>query len=447
VKSGFAAVCVLAVVAGSAGFAGAQALPDSPQAQAIPDSPRPQTLPNLGSVTPGKGSSASTSTANDDSSNGAAPGATLPASKPASADALVTNEAAPDVKPELGPGGRVATIQANVNFVQIPFTVKDKSGALVPALDWREVRVNENGLRKHISLWTSDPYPLSVAFVIDQTLPFDVMNRVNIALGALQGAFTPYDEMAIITYNNGPNLRTDYTGAQSSRITAVIQQSKTTGREAQLYTPDGPLSQTTNINGKQFDPNTAPVRNSASTFQAAPKETHALNDAIFMAAQSLAKRPKDRRRMIYVISDGKEFGSKATFKENVKFMQTNAISVYATVVGDSSTPYFGFLDRYHIPFTMRENILPKYTSETGGEAVLGFRQKQIESSFAKIAEDVRVQYTVGYYSNEPITDGKFRTVEVQVLRPGLDVIAKKGYYPMPENAMRTGRAGAAAPTK
>ena len=439
-KVGLAAVCALAVIAGSARFAGAQALPDNPQAQAIPDSPRPQTLPNLGSVTPGKGSTASTSSTPVDDNDGApAPTSTLPASTPTPADALpATNDPAPDIKPELGPGGRVQTIRSNVNFVQIPFTVKDKSGALVPALDWREVRIFENGLRKQPRLFTSDPYPLSVAFVIDQSLPFNVMDRVNVALGALQGAFTPYDEMAIFTYNNGPTMRTDYTGAQSSRITAVIQQSKGTGREAQLYTPDGPLSQTTNINGKQFDTNTAPVRNSASTFQTTTKETHTLNDAIFMAAQSLAKRPTDRRRIIYVISDGKEYGSKATYKGNIQFLQTNNIAVYATVVGESSTPYVGFLDHYHIPFTMRENILPQYASQTGGEAILGFRQKDIETSFAKIAEDVRVQYTVGYYSNEPITDGKFRTVEVQVLRPGLDVIAKKGYYPMPENVLRTG---------
>ncbi|MGI4759054.1 MAG: VWA domain-containing protein, partial [Janthinobacterium lividum] len=346
---------------------------------------------------------------------------------------------APDIKPEVGPGGRVQTLNVGVNFVQIPFTVKDKSGQLVPALDWREVRVFENGLRKQPRLFTSDPYPLSVAFVIDQSLPFDIMGRVNTALGALQGAFTPYDEMAIFTYNNSPVLRTDYTGAQSPRINAVIAQSKSTGREVYLGNPGGPLSQTTNINGKgSFDPNTAPVRNSASTFQAPRKETHTLNDAIFMAAQSLAKRPQGRRRMIYVVSDGKEYGSTAKFKDNIRYLQTNQITVYATVVGDSATPYVGFLDRYHIPFTMRENILPQYAAQTGGEAVSEFRQKGIEQSFAKIAEDVRLQYTVGYYSNEPITDGKFRTVEIKVLRPGLDVIAKKGYYPTAENVLRTG---------
>ncbi len=445
-KAGLAAVCVFAAVAGwGSPFRGQQALPNSPQPQAIPDSPRPQTIPNLENVAPGKGSPASTSNVPAVDADGeAAPSASLPASRIASDDALPANEAAPDVRPELGPGGRVQTLRATVNFVQIPFTVKDKSGALVPALDWREVRVFENGLRKHISLYTSDPYPLSVAFVIDQTLPFDVMKRVNTALGALTGAFTPYDEMAVITYNNGPTLRTDYTGAQSPRITAVIERSKTTGREAQLYTPDGPLSQTTLINGHQFDPNTSPVRNSNSTFQAPPKETHALNDAILMAAQSLAKRPDIRRRVIYVISDGKEYGSTAKFKDNIHFLQTNKIAVYATIVGDSSTPYIGFLDHYHIPFTMKENILPQYTAQTGGEAILGFRQKEIETSFAKIAEDVRVQYTVGYYSNEPLTDGKFRTVEVKVLRPGLNVIAKRGYYPTPANVLRSGSTNSTA---
>ena len=428
-----AAVVMVGLAAGSRALVAQAATAD---AQAIPDSPRPQTIPNAATITPGKGAPASTSTTPDDN-GGVTPNGALPASLSAP-DAV--NDPAPDVVPEVGEGGRVQTIRANVNFVQIPFTVKDKSGQLVPALTWRDVRVFENGTRKQLRLFTSDPYPLSVAFVVDQSLPFQVMTSVNTALGALQGAFTPYDEMAIFTYNNGTNMRTDYIGAQSARLGAILERSKSSGREAYLGSPGGPLSQTIDINNHNFDPNTAPNRNSPNaTFQAPPKETHTLNDAIFTAAQSLAKRPDGRRRIIYVISDGKEEGSKATFKENIRFLQTNKIAVYATVVGDSATPYVGFLDRYHIPFTpLKENILPQYAAQTGGEAISEFRVKGIEESFAKIAEDVRVQYTVGYYSNEPITDARFRTVEVQVLRPSLDVIAKKGYYPTPENAMRSG---------
>ncbi|MEG9434428.1 VWA domain-containing protein, partial [Terriglobus sp. ADX1] len=348
------------------------------------------------------------------------------------------DQPAPDLKAELGPGGRVQTLNVGVNFVQIPFTVKDKSGKLVPAIDWREIRVYENGIRQQMRYFSSDPFPLSIAFVVDQSLPFDVMQRVNDALGAVKGAFTPYDEMAIFTYNNSTKMVTEYTGAQSNRAIAAIERAKSTGREAYLASPMGPLSQTTNINGRQFDPNTAPVRNSASTFQAPPKEQHPLNDAIFEAAKSLAKRPGERRRIIYVVSDGKEYGSKVKFKDVVQFLQTNKISIYSTVVGDSATPYVGWLDKFHIPYTMRENVLPQYAAATGGEAVSQWSRKGIEESFGKVAEDVRLQYTVGYYSHEPITDGKFRTVEVRVTRPDLNIIAKKGYYPTAENMMRTG---------
>ena len=45
---------------------------------------------------------------------------------------------------------------------------------------------------------------MSVALVIDQSMTFDKMAKVNNSLGALQGAFTPYDEVAVFTYNNGP---------------------------------------------------------------------------------------------------------------------------------------------------------------------------------------------------------------------------------------------------
>ena len=62
-----------------------------------------------------------------------------------------------------------------------------------------------------------------------------------------------------------------------------------------------------------------------------------------------------------------------------------------------------------------------------------FRQKGIEQSFARITEEVRNQYTVGYYTHEPFIDGKYRNIEVRVLRPNLRVIAKKGYFPAPED--------------
>ena len=44
-------------------------------------------------------------------------------------------------------------------------------------------------------------------------------------------------------------------------------------------------------------------------------------------------------------------------------------------------------------------------------------------------EEARNQYTLVYSSHEPLIDGKYRKIEVRVDRPGVEVIAKKGYYP------------------
>ena len=165
-----------------------------------------------------------------------------------------------------------------------------------------------------------------------------------------------------------------------------------------------------------------------------PREAHTLNDAILEAAKSLTHAGKDRRRVVYVISDGKEFGSVAKTKDVIRYLQTNKISVYATLVGDSSVEGLGFLNNVHLPLTVRDNILPVYAAATGGETYAEFRTRGIADSFQRIAEEVRTQYTVGYYSSlkENQLDGKFRQIEVRVLRPKLDVIAKKGYYPAAE---------------
>lgn len=393
--------------------------------QAIPDAPKPQQLPPLDSIAPGKGTPVDF---NETSSN---PDSYQPTAAQVAAEKA--DQGTPPEVPAAGQGPESFTLHVQTNLVEVPFTVKDKKGQLVPGIKPREVRIYENGLRQQMAIFTADPWPLSVALVIDQSMTFDNMAKVNNALDALPGAFAPYDEIAVFTYNNGPRMQTDFTAAQSARLAAVLDRSKSTGREAAMAFTSGPLSQNININNgalSHIDPNTnsSHGRSMSNTLNV-PKEYHTLNDAILEAAKHLSKAPKGRRRVIYVISDGKEYGSTASFKEVVKYLQTNKISVYGTLVGNSSLPVVGFLDRIHLPLTMRDNILPAYATETGGNIEGEFRQRGIADSFAKIAEEVRTQYTIGYYTREPFIDGKYRSIEVKVLRPDLTVIAKKGYYP------------------
>jgi VWFA-related protein len=401
-----------------------QQIPDGPKPQ-IPDAPKPQMLPG-DVLTPGRGT---TPDSNGDTSSTSQENP-VPSKLPDAAAQKADDGQQPDI-PAKGEGPEYL-LHVRTNFVEIPFTVKDNKGNLVAGISPREVRVYENNLRQQLSLFTTDAFPLSVALVIDQSMTFDNMTKVNNALGALQGAFTPYDEVAVFTYNNGPKMVTAFTAGPSARLTQALERSKQTGREPMMYS-SGPLSQNININNGQdryTDPNT---NGSHGTSQLAipnvPRDVHTLNDAILEAATALAKTAPGRRRIIYVISDGKEYGSKAKYSEVVKYLNTNKIAVFGTLVGDSALPVVGFLDRMHVPLTMRDNYLYAYAKQTGGNFDGEIRQKGIEMSFAKIATEVRTQYTIGYYTHEPFIDGKYRQVEVKVLRPGLTVISKPGYWP------------------
>jgi VWFA-related protein len=413
-----------------------QTTTEEASAQQIPDAPRPQVgLPTVNSVRPGMGTtptSAGESSANP-SGQQPAPPTKLP------------DTAAPATQPDDdGPppeqSAEAFKLVVRSNFVEVPFTVKDNKQRLVPGITWREVKIYENNVPQRPAIFTTDPMPLSVAIVIDQSLTPDNMTKVNNSLAALQGAFAPYDEVAVFTYNNGPRKLTDFTGSQSARLNFALERAKAPGREVYMNM-GGPMAQTNVINGKVFDPNTAPVRNSQAIELKVPKEVHTLNDAILEAAKTTAKAGKGRRRIVYVVSDGKEYGSQAKMKDVIRYLLINKISIYGTLVGDSALPIIGFLDKIHLPLTMRDNVLVSYTNATGGNLEAELRQRGIEESFQKIFEEVRTQYMVGYYSHEPFIDGKYRTLDVRIMRPSLTVIAKKGYYPTasdsgPENIIQ-----------
>jgi len=389
-------------------------------------------------LTPGSGSQAiPPAPSNAPSSSTASPDDSAP-SRPASSQPPPANgqdeiQGAPPETPEAGKGvdGATTVFRSYTNAVELPVTVKDTKGKLVAGLTYRDFRVFENNQRQRITYFTVDAFPLSVAYVIDQSVTADVMAKVNTSLGSIQGALTPYDDVAVFSYNNGARELTGFTGAQSHRLEAVLALNKAAGREELVPVTSGPLAGCSiSANGSCVDPNLQQGRSAGGAeFMSLPKEIHTLNDAILRAATELSKRPQGRRRVIYVISDGKEYGSKASLKEVIKYLQTNKIAVYGTLVGDSARWGEGYLNRFHIPFEMNNNVLIKYAQQTGGSLDAENSSNGIEKSYAKLAEEARNQYTLVYNSHQPFIDGKYRSIEVRVDRPNVEVKSKLGYYP------------------
>ncbi len=99
-------------------------LGNDPQ-QGIPDAPKPQALPSAGSIAPGSGT---TPTTNGDAPPETGPGSALPSSPAAAAPKDEGQEQPPEE------GVPAFTLRARTNFVQVPFTVKDSKGVLMPGL-------------------------------------------------------------------------------------------------------------------------------------------------------------------------------------------------------------------------------------------------------------------------------------------------------------------------
>jgi VWFA-related protein len=403
-------------------------LGQSQSQQPVPDAPVPQPsgLSDLkNEVTPGKAPDST--------------GETLAPPAPAQSAPPLGDDQPQQEVPEIGTRGSNPYIlpPAGVNIVVVPVTVRDSKGKEIPGLTYRDFRIYENKQRQTITYFSTDAVPLSVAFVIDQSVTTGTMRKVNESLSAVTGAFTPYDEVAVYTYNNGPKRITDFTGAQGNRLPAALQAAKQPGRDEGVGVTSGPLATGPTINGKSVDPNLD--RGNAGGiggFITPPKDIHTLNDAILFAAKDLSQRPRGRRRIIYVISDGKESGSKATIKEVIPFLQRNNIAVYATLVGDAATWGYGYLEKVKLPLLPANNVLPRYTVATGGSLDAEFQTNGIEKSFQNIAQQVRTQYTIEYHVPQAKSlDSRFRGIEVTLPgRPGYEITAKQGYYPAATNA-------------
>ncbi len=366
--------------------------------------------------------------------------AQAPPERPQPAPAPPEQPASPEVKtvPQGGataePGSdrdKYFTLVKEVNFVSVPVSVKDSSGHLVPGLTVRNFSVLEDDVPQRISFFTSDPFPLSVAVVLDLGMPEQTFAKVKNTFSALIGAFGQFDEVSIFTYTNTVAKVQDFTAVNDSLSNSVKRLKERHASEGGVPVMSGPMAQNNpTINGREIDPG-SPMTNRVGSPNI--RVSRVLNDAVLEAALDLSRRPSDRRKILFVISDGRETGSSASYAEVLKVLLTRQIAVYGMGVGSAAIPGYSQLEKVRIPGTGYGNILPKYASATGGQVFDEFTQDAIEQTYARVTEEARNQYTIGY-TTRATPSSSHRSIEVRVDRPGLKVFAKEGYYPLPPSA-------------
>jgi VWFA-related protein len=406
-------------------------IPDAPTVQPSTEAPAPPPIPKPEEKKPverdpwtnqpiGKPAAAEPGAA-----PGAAPGDS--SSAPPSMPPVKTVPPGSTVKPGPNAQEQLYTLVVTPTFVQIPVRVKDRSGRLVDGLLSTDFTVKENGTVQKLKFFTADPFALSVAIVLDTGLPDSELQKVNQTYPALVGSFAPYDEVAIYTYSSTVSQVSDF-GGVTRKLGALLNQIKTErGANDGVPVLNGPLAPNGPIvNGIPVGMGTEPVNTPY-------KEAHVLNDAILQAALDLRKRDRTRRKVIFVISDGREFGSRASYKDVLRVLLSNEIQVEAVSVGSAALPVYDKIEKFHVPLQGYGDILPRYASATGGSEYRELTQSSIENMYAAVMSEARSQYTLGYSPTRPKvpTPNPYRSIEVIVDRPGLKVFARDGYYPAP----------------
>lgn len=334
---------------------------------------------------------------------------------------------------ETAPGqDDIPTIIVQTNQVVIPVTVTDEAGHLVAGLTARNFTVLENAKKQKLNLFTSDPFAISAAVIIDLGMKDVDLQKVNRTFPALEGAFSAFDELSIYTYSNTVSQLTGW-GAVGPALSAKLDElQKVRGQNNGPPVNSGPIAAGGPvINGVPVDPATPRTIG-------APQPARVMNDAILRAATDLAKRDKTRRKIIFVISDGREYRSDASYHDVLRVLLSNNIMVYALGVS-SGVPGYRTLAKLHLPRFGYTDILPKYVNATtGGQVFNELSRTGIEDAYSEAMGNARNQYTLGYKTNLPPSGG-YRTFEVLVdrpscrssIRPCVNVEAPDGYYPTP----------------
>ena len=146
------------------------------------------------------------------------------------------------------------------------------------------------------------------------------------------------------------------------------------------------------------------------------------------------------RKAVLVLSEGFVYDSTRTeFKELVRgAREANAVLYFFDARGssgpnapDNEAENWRTLEERDISATVNNFAHDSEGAEsvaldTGGRVFKG--TDQLGTAMLKVVRESRTYYLLGYVSSNPKRDGKFRSIQVSVARPGVEVRARKGYY-------------------
>lgn len=300
--------------------------------------------------------------------------------------------AAAPAPPQQPVAEELPTIIVDVDVVNVLCSVRDKKGRLVANLAQDDFIITEDGQEQGIRYFARETdLPLTIGLLVDVSKSQE--NLIEIEKHAAYRFFSEVlrkkDLAFLISFGAEAELLQDLTG--SARLL----------REGL----DG-LRLSASVGG--LHPSPVPTYKPRGTI---------LYDAVFLASEDRL-RGEVGRKVIVVITDGVDVGSRVSRARAVEVAQKCDAIIYGIYYADPRYQGFG----------SGHGDLKKMSQDTGGRVFRVSRKNSLEYIFAEIQEEMRSQYSIGYSPTNTVKDGSFRKIQIRTKRKGLKTQARRGYY-------------------
>jgi Ca-activated chloride channel family protein len=276
---------------------------------------------------------------------------------------------------------------AEVNLVNISFSVRDQRGGLIGNLGKDDFRLLEDRVAQQVRFFSSEQEtPLTVGILIDRSGSQRGFEQENlyVALVFLKRVLRPQDQAFVIGFEDQIREACPPTNSLD-RLDQVLRNF------------DKALSGAPRV-GPQ-------VSRSGGT---------AVFDSVYWSVKEKLEKVSGRKALI-MIGDGRENSSKVQLADTIELLQNVDVIFYGLANPGNSTGQRD-VDR-----------MPLLTAESGGrEFQIG--AASLQRAFDEIEQELRTMYSIGYVSTNGARDGRFRRVDVRPVNPGYVVRARPGYY-------------------
>jgi Ca-activated chloride channel family protein len=278
--------------------------------------------------------------------------------------------------------GSGPSFRATIDIVSLNVTVVDNSSRYLTDLAESDFSVFEDGVKQDLVFFTRRPQPIAMSLLLDSSASMeDKLATLQEAATNFVRRLRPNDLAQVIDFDSRVSIRQTFTSTQSDLETAIRQ--------------------------------------------GASGGSTSLHNAIYISLKELGKiralNEEDvRRQALIVFSDGEDTSSLVSFEEVLDLATRSETSIYTIALRGSDDRTRGFSEA--------EFIMRQLAQETGGRSFFPERIEDLDGVYSQIADELASQFTLGYTSKNPRTDGAFRRVIVQVAREGATPRTKRGYY-------------------